>query len=183
MAKRFIVVFVARTTLETLCHLEKCAWDETNLRMEPSSTLGSMRGVFVGKFDRCTDEFLLLTPTGALKTRWVRRLEGDNAWQLQVLNFCVGGAWNATARARSRGQRSNESVSWQVVDVRKECTCDRTFWTSTDVLQDAQVVLESGSTQRSAEQELNKKWWTKVMQLSLTHVGIRKKLCQNLMSV
>ena len=35
---------------------------------------------------------------------------------------------------------------------------------STDVLQDAQVVLEMSSTQRSAKQELNKKWWTKVMQ-------------------
>ena len=36
-----------------------------------------MRGVFVGKLDR-TDEFLLLTPTGAMNTRCVRRLEGDN---------------------------------------------------------------------------------------------------------
>ena len=48
-----------------------------------------MRGVFVGKLDR-TDEFLLLTPTGAMKTRCVRRLEGDNAWDLQFLNLCVG---------------------------------------------------------------------------------------------
>ena len=35
-----------------------------------------MRGVFVGKLDR-TDEFLLLTPTAAMKTRCVWRLEGD----------------------------------------------------------------------------------------------------------
>ena len=41
-----------------------------------------MQGVVVGKLDR-TDEFLLLTPTGAMKTRCVRRLEGDNAWNLQ----------------------------------------------------------------------------------------------------
>ena len=46
-----------------------------------------MRGVFVGKLDR-TDEFLLLTPTGAMKTRCVRRLEGDNAWDLQFLSLC-----------------------------------------------------------------------------------------------
>ena len=45
-----------------------------------------MRGVFVGKLDR-TDEFLLLTPTGAMKTRCFKRLEGDNAWDLQFLNF------------------------------------------------------------------------------------------------
>ena len=34
-----------------------------------------MRGIFLGKLDR-TDEFLLLTPTGAMKTRCVRRPEG-----------------------------------------------------------------------------------------------------------
>ena len=47
-----------------------------------------MRGVIVGKFDR-TDEFLLLTPTGAMKTRCVRHLEGDNAWNLQFWKLCV----------------------------------------------------------------------------------------------
>ena len=57
-----------------------------------------MRGVFVGKLDR-TDEFLLLTPTGAMKTRCVRRLEGDIAWNLQFLNLCVGSPWDATARS------------------------------------------------------------------------------------
>ena len=57
------------------------------------------------------------------------------------------------------------------------------FLTSTDVLVDAQVVLAMGSTQRSAEQELNKKWWTKVMQLNSRHLDIRKKLCKSLMSV
>ena len=60
-----------------------------------------MRGVFVGKLDR-TDEFLLLTPTGAMKTRCVRRLEGDNAWNLQFLNLCVGNPWNATARSTNK---------------------------------------------------------------------------------
>ena len=57
-----------------------------------------MRGVFVGKLDR-TDEFHLLTPTGAMKSRCVRRLEGDNAWDLQFLNQCIGSPWNATARS------------------------------------------------------------------------------------
>ena len=51
--------------------------------------MSGMRRVFVGKLDR-TDELLLLTPTGAMKTRCVRRLEGDNAWDLQFLNLCVG---------------------------------------------------------------------------------------------
>ena len=69
--------------------------------------------------------------------------------------------------ARSRHQQSNKRMSWTVADVQKECFCDRTFWTSTDLLQDAQVVLEMGSTQRNAERELNKKWWTRVMQLKL----------------
>ena len=56
-----------------------------------------MRGIFVGKLDR-TDEFLLLTPTGAMKACCVRRLECDNAWDLQFLLLCVGSPWNATAR-------------------------------------------------------------------------------------
>ena len=94
-----------------------------------------MRGVFVGKLDG-TDEFLPLTPTGAMKTRCVRRLEGDNAWDLRFLNLWVGSPWNATARSTQQGS------SWQAADVRKGCTCDRTFWISTDVVQDAQAVLE-----------------------------------------
>ena len=58
-------------------------------------------------------------------------------------------------------------MSWTVGDVQKDCICDRTVWTSTYSLQGAQVVLELGSTQRNAEQELNKKWWTRVMQFKL----------------
>ena len=61
-----------------------------------------MRGVFVGKLDR-TDEFLLLTPAGAVKTRCVRRLEGDSAWDLQFLNLCVGSPWSATAKSVPQG--------------------------------------------------------------------------------
>ena len=34
-----------------------------------------------------------------MKTRGVRRLEGDNAWDLQFLNLCVGSPWSATARS------------------------------------------------------------------------------------
>ena len=56
-----------------------------------------MRGVFVGKLDR-TDEFLLLTPTSAMKTHCVKRLEGENAWDLQFLNLCVVSPWHSTAR-------------------------------------------------------------------------------------
>ena len=77
--ERLIVLSGARSTLEKLCHSE----DGANLNMR------WMRGVFVGKLNR-TDEFLLLTPSGAMKTRCVRRLEGDNAWDLQLLNLCVG---------------------------------------------------------------------------------------------
>ena len=35
-AERLIVLSEARSTLEKLCHLEKCVWGETILRMEPS---------------------------------------------------------------------------------------------------------------------------------------------------
>ena len=37
-----------------------------------------------------------------MKTRCVRRLEGDNAWDLQFLNLCVGSPWNATARSKQQ---------------------------------------------------------------------------------
>ena len=57
-----------------------------------------MRGVFVGKLDSING-FILLTPTGATKTRCVRRIEGNSAWDLQFLNFCVGGPWNVTAKS------------------------------------------------------------------------------------
>ena len=85
----------------------KCAWDETKLNMR------WMRGVFVGKLAR-TDEFLLLTPKGAMKTRCVRRLEGDNAWDLQFFSLCVGSPWNATARSTQHGptiQQKDELAS------------------------------------------------------------------------
>ena len=85
-----------------------------------------MRGVFVCKFDR-TDEMLLLTPTGAVKTRCLRRLEGDNAWDLQCLNLCVGSPWNATARSTQQGPATNKMMSWQAATVRKCCICDGTY--------------------------------------------------------
>ena len=72
-----------------------------------------MRGVFVRKLDR-TDEFLLLAPTGAMKTRCVRRVEGDNAWDLQFFNLCVGSPWNATAKSTPQGptiQQQDELAS------------------------------------------------------------------------
>ena len=63
-----------------VCLARNHSEDRTKLNMR------WMRGVFVGKLDR-TDEFLLLTPTGAMKTRCFKRLEGDNAWDLQFLNL------------------------------------------------------------------------------------------------
>ena len=72
-----------------------------------------MREVFVSKLDRA-DEFLLLTPTGATKTRCVRRLEGDNASGLPFLNLCVGSPWNATAKGTPQGptiQQKDELAS------------------------------------------------------------------------
>ena len=99
-----------------------------------------------------------------MKTRCVRRLEGDNAWNLKFLNLVLAVRGRRQQRARRRDPRSNKRMRWPVADVRKNCTYDRTFQTSTDVPQDAQVVLELDNTQRSAEQELNMKCWFLVMQ-------------------
>ena len=134
------------------------------------------RGVFVGKLDR-TDEFPLLTPTGARKTRCVRRLEGYNAWNLQFLNLCVGSAWDATARSTQQTPTIQQKVGNQQTcekcvlatehfgEVRTFCRMPRLCW--------------KWAAHRSDEQELNKK----CMKLSSGHLEIRKKLCQNLMSV
>ena len=56
---------------------EEVCLDLTHSEDGAKLNMSWMRGVFVGKLDR-TDE--LLTPTFATKTRCVRRLEGDNAW-------------------------------------------------------------------------------------------------------
>ena len=77
--------FYPRTTLEKLCHLEKCAWGGHHSEDGAKLNMRWMRGVFVGKLDR-TDGFLLLTPTGTMKTYCVRRFEGDDAWDLQFLS-------------------------------------------------------------------------------------------------
>ena len=162
----------ARTTLEKLCHLDRCAWSKNQSEDGAKFNMRWMRGVFVGNLDR-TDEFLLLTPTGAVKTRCVRRLEGDNAWDLQFLNLCVGSPWNATARSTQQGPTIQQKDELESGRRAKRLYLRQNILTSTDVLQDAQVVLELGSTQRSAEQELNKKWWTKVTQLNSRRLEIR----------
>ena len=60
--------------------------------------------------------------------------------------------------ARSRHQQSNKRMSWDSGRrAKKSVFATEHFWTSTDALHGAQVVLELGSTQRNAEQELNKK--------------------------
>ena len=89
-----------------------------------------MRGVSVGKLDR-TDDFLLLTPTGAMKTRCVRRLEGDNAWDLQFLKSVCGQSVECDSKEHAAGTSNPaKMMSSQAANVRKGCTCDRTFWIS-----------------------------------------------------
>ena len=129
-----------------------------------------------------TDEFLLTTRTGAMKTRCVRRLEGDNAWDLQFLNLCVGSPWNATARARSRNQQSKKKDELESGRRAKRVYLRQNILDKYGRTAGCPCCVGNGQHTGTAEQELNKKWWTKVMQLSSRHLQIRKKLCQNLMS-
>ena len=104
-----------------------------------------IQGVFVGKLDR-TDKFLLLTPTGAMKHAVRDVLKSDNAWELQLLNLCFGSPCNSTARSTQQGptiQQKDELASGKRA---KRVYLRQNFWTSTDVLQDAQVVLELDNT-------------------------------------
>ena len=71
-----------------------------------------------------------------------------------------------------------QGMSWQAANVRKGCTWDRTFWISSDVLQDAQAALDLGSTQRSAEQEVNKKWWAEGDAIKLETSGNQEEIVQ-----
>ena len=113
-----------------------------------------MRGVFVGKLDRA-DEFLLLTPTGAMKTRCVRRLEGENAWNLQFLNLCVGSPWNATARSTQQTPTIQQKDELESDRRAKKCVlateCFGQIWTHCRMPR----LSWNRSTLRSAEQALN----------------------------
>ena len=117
------------------------------------------RGVFVGNLDR-TGEFLLLTPTGTTTTRCVRRLEGDNAWDLQFLNLCVGGPWNATAKSMPQGstiQTQDELVSGRREKrlYLRQSILDK--YGRTTGCPGCVGILDH--TRTIAEQELNKKCW------------------------
>ena len=107
-----VEVFEARTTLVKVVPFGEECFGRNHSEHEAKMNVRWMRGVFVGKLDR-TDEFLL-TPIGAMKTRFVRRLEGHNVWDLQFLSLCVGSPWNATAKSMPQGptlQQKDELAS------------------------------------------------------------------------
>ena len=129
-----------------------------------------MRGVFVGKLDR-TDDFLLLTPTGAMKTRCVRRLEGDKAWDLQFLNLCEQGA-------RSRHQQKDELESGRrakIVYLRQNIL-DK-YGRAAGCPGCVGIGQHTEECRARIEQEMVDKG-DAIMLLE-----IRKKLCENLMSI
>ena len=49
--------------------------------------------MFSGKNEK-TDEFILLTPHGALMKRVVRLLSGSDSWDKKFIRGCVGDPWN-----------------------------------------------------------------------------------------
>ena len=83
--------------------------------------------------------------TGAMKTRCVRRLEGDNVWNFAIPESVCWQSVECNSKEHA-ADTNNPTKGWTVADVQKWCIC-ATFWTSTDALQGAQVVLELGSTQ------------------------------------
>ena len=136
--------------------------------------------VFVGKLDR-TDEFLLLTATGAMKTRCVRRLEGDNAWDLQFLNLCVGSPWNATARSTQQTptiQQKDELESGRRAKILhlRQNILDK-YGRTAECPGCLGIGQHAVECRGRIEQEM-----VNTVQLSSRHLEIRKKLCQNLMS-
>ena len=95
----------------------------------------------VVKVDR-TDDFILPTPTGATKTRCVRRLEGDSAWDLLFLTLCVGSRWNATTKS------TQEGPTIQPKDELASGRREKRLYPRQSILQ---AVLELDHTQMSAD--------------------------------
>ena len=60
------------------------------------------KGVMVGKSDQ-TDEFILLTASGACKSRSVRRLEEKDQYDKEFMEKCVGSPWNPKNSANTHG--------------------------------------------------------------------------------
>ena len=60
------------------------------------------KGVMVGKADQ-TDEFIVLTPAGACKSRSVRRLEDKDQYDKEFMASCVGSPWKPKNSAQAAG--------------------------------------------------------------------------------
>ena len=126
------------------------------------------------------DEFLLLTPKGAMKTRCVRRLEGDNAWDLQFLNLCVGSPWSSTARSTQQTptiQRKDELESGRrakIVYLRQNIV---------EKYGRTAGCLGIGQHTEECRARIEQEMVNKGDALSSRHLEISKKLCQNLISV
>ena len=80
-------------------------------------------GVFVGKLDR-TDEFLLLlTPTDAMKTRCVRRLEGDNCANFRLRCDTIDDSGVSTQRHDDEDKCAKWFETWDGTwDVDRQCS-------------------------------------------------------------
>ena len=68
------------------------------------------KGIFVGKTDQ-TDEFVLLTPKGASKSRSVKRLEAAEAWGREFMAACIGAPWNPTGRPSTAPVQSGNALA------------------------------------------------------------------------
>ena len=71
---------------EQICEFFACS--ETTMQMRQSVELRLNTGMFTGKHEK-TDEFLLLTPRGALR-RVARRLFGSDSWDKEILIILRG---------------------------------------------------------------------------------------------
>ena len=68
------------------------------------------QGRLVGKTDQ-TDEFVLLTPKGARKSRSVKRLEAAEARDREFMAACIGAPWNPTGRPSTAPVQSGAALA------------------------------------------------------------------------
>ena len=137
------------------------------------------RSFFVCKLDR-TDEFLLLTATGAMKTRCVKRLEGDDALDLQFLNLCVGSPWNATAKSTPQGPTIQQKDELQSGRRAKKLYLRQNILDKYGRADGCPRCVGNGQHTEGAEQELNKKMLDKGDAIKIETSGSQEEIVTGL---
>ena len=68
------------------------------------------KGCYVGRLDK-TNEALLITPSGVVKARSVKRLPLSEAWDNTFVSSCKGSPWNPTGKEEDPGIKRGNTLA------------------------------------------------------------------------